>query len=279
MNTLPKAKNQLADEAYALYRQGMLLKDIAEKLNVPASTVRRWKSSYKWDNERSDKIASVRKKEKPKKACENDSELTERQELFCLYYIENFNATKAYQRAYECDYNTAMINGSRMLRNAKVKERIEQLTKECLEEIEVDSKLLTKRLVEKHMKIAFSDITDYVEFGEVERVVVGMYGPIQVEDEVTGEKKQLTEKVNVVKFKDSSQVDGTLISEVSNGKNGAKIKLHDSVKAMKWLDDHIGLASEEQRSKIEILKLQKQKLESEAGFDEGDSGVTIINDV
>lgn len=64
---MPKAKNNLADKAYALYGQGLLLKDIAEKLGVPASTVRRWKSTYKWDNERSDKITSVRKKGAQKK--------------------------------------------------------------------------------------------------------------------------------------------------------------------------------------------------------------------
>ncbi len=65
VSTLPKAKNNLADEACALYVQGLLLKDIAEKLGVPASTVRRWKSTYKWDSECSDKITSVRKKGAP----------------------------------------------------------------------------------------------------------------------------------------------------------------------------------------------------------------------
>jgi uncharacterized protein YjcR len=30
-------------------------KIIASQLNIPAGTVRRWKSTYKWDNERSDK--------------------------------------------------------------------------------------------------------------------------------------------------------------------------------------------------------------------------------
>lgn len=45
---MPKAKNKLVDEAFALYRQGLKLKDIAEKLDVPSSTIRRWKSTYKW---------------------------------------------------------------------------------------------------------------------------------------------------------------------------------------------------------------------------------------
>ena len=36
------------------------LKDIAEKLDVPSGTIRRWKSTYKWDGERSEKITNVR---------------------------------------------------------------------------------------------------------------------------------------------------------------------------------------------------------------------------
>ena len=63
-------------EAEQLYYDGMKLVDIAKQFSVPASTVRRWKSTQKWDdnkpengkkkqNERSDKlgesIASVRK--------------------------------------------------------------------------------------------------------------------------------------------------------------------------------------------------------------------------
>lgn len=61
---MPKAKNAKADEAFELYKQGLKLVDIAEQLDLPAGTVRRWKSSYKWDSERSDKKSerSERKK-------------------------------------------------------------------------------------------------------------------------------------------------------------------------------------------------------------------------
>lgn len=48
-------KNPKANEAYKLYKAGMKLIDIAAKLEVPDGTVRRWKSTYLWDNERSDK--------------------------------------------------------------------------------------------------------------------------------------------------------------------------------------------------------------------------------
>ena len=63
---MPKAKNAKADEALALYRQGLKLVDIARQLELPEGTVRRWKHSYDWDgckSERSEKKkASVRKR-------------------------------------------------------------------------------------------------------------------------------------------------------------------------------------------------------------------------
>lgn len=40
--------------------KGLKLKDIAEKLDVPSCTIRRWKSTYKWDGKRSEKITNVR---------------------------------------------------------------------------------------------------------------------------------------------------------------------------------------------------------------------------
>ena len=47
-----------------MYLKGMKLVEIASKLNLPEGTVRRWKSTHKWDNERSDKKSerSERKK-------------------------------------------------------------------------------------------------------------------------------------------------------------------------------------------------------------------------
>lgn len=63
---MPRAKNAKADEALALYRQGLKLVDIAKQLEVPEGTVRRWKSTHDWDGKKSErsgkKKASVRKR-------------------------------------------------------------------------------------------------------------------------------------------------------------------------------------------------------------------------
>lgn len=60
---MPKAKNPKANKAEALFREGLKLIEIAKQLDVPAGTVRRWKNTYGWQSERSDKKkANVRKK-------------------------------------------------------------------------------------------------------------------------------------------------------------------------------------------------------------------------
>lgn len=63
---MPKAKNAKADEALALYRQGLKLVDIARQLELPEGTVRRWKCTYDWDGKKSErsqkKKASARKR-------------------------------------------------------------------------------------------------------------------------------------------------------------------------------------------------------------------------
>lgn len=250
---MPRAKNAKAEVALNLYRQGVLLKDIAAQLNVPAGTVRRWKSTYKWDSERSEKKAerSQKKKDVVKKDVESvisNPDLTEKQRLFCLYYVRCFNATKAYQKAYQCDYFTAKAHGFELLQNVAVKSEIQRLKQSRL-----NRELLDEHdIFQKYMDIAFSDITDYLEFGTEEVPVMGAFGVL--EDKETGEP--LTKVVNVVKFKPSAEVDGTLISEVKQGRDGASIKLVDRMKALDWLANHMDLATEEQKARIAALKVK-----------------------
>ena len=55
---MPRARNAKADEALALYRQGLRLVDIAKKLEIPEGTARRWKCTYKWDSDKSERSES-----------------------------------------------------------------------------------------------------------------------------------------------------------------------------------------------------------------------------
>ena len=85
---MARAPDPRIEQAKALYKKGMKLVEIASQLNLPEGTVRRWKHSYNWDNERSDKKSERSEKKKTEKkkrvaaevddVCENH-ELTDKQ--------------------------------------------------------------------------------------------------------------------------------------------------------------------------------------------------------
>lgn len=277
-----KATN--AELAYQDYLKGMKYKEIAEKYGVTINTVKSWKTRYKWSKDgkksvhtKTGKVCTQKndknnvKKEAIAEAVEQvieNADLTDKQRLFCVLYVKCFNATKAYQKAYGCSYATALTNGAALLGNTRIKNEIIRLKQNRLNREMLDE----SDIFQKYMDIAFSDVTDFVEFGQEDVPVMAVYGPVQVKDEETGEKKTLTKRVNVVRFKDSSEVDGTLIAEVKQGKDGASIKLPDRMKALEWLAEHMDMATEEQRARIENIKAKTEQIKG-SGQDETEDKV------
>lgn len=131
------------------------------------------------------------------------------------------------------------MNGSRLLAKASIQEEIKRLKQAKLNQATLEP----GDIFQKYMDIAFSDVTDYLAFGRKEIVV-----------DTDEDGNEVTAEINYVDFKDSNQVDGTLISEVKQGKDGVSIKLADRMKALQWIADHMDLATEEQRAKIALLK-------------------------
>ena len=260
---MARAPNPKMVKAKKLYEKGLKLSEIAEKLGVPDGTVRRWKCNYDWDNKRSDNKGerSEKKSERSKKNIKlkntavnelaRDDELTDKQKLFCIYYVKCFNATKAYQKAYKCKYETAAVNGNRLLRNTKVKSEILNL-----KENKLNRAFISKDdIFQKYLDIAFSDMSDYADFGVKE---------IEVDGD-KGEKVKV--KVPYVNIKNSDEVDGTLISEISV----KKVKLLDRMRALEWLSTHIGIATKEQKAKYdkliaEVDLLKARKVQAEEGW-------------
>ena len=216
------------EKAKVLYLSGMKLIEIARELSVPEGTVRSWKNRYKWDcNVANNKCNDANKTQHKKKATSDiieeivqNTELTNKQQLFCIYYVRCFNATKAYQKAYECDYNTAAVCGSRMLRNVKIVNEINMLKQNRLNR----EMLSEEDIVQRYIDIAYADINDYMSV-----------------------------KDGDITLKNSDEFDGMLVKKIAAGKTKS-IELQDSLKALKWLADHMDLATEEQRLKIEKLK-------------------------
>lgn len=249
------------------YMNGMKYKDIAEKYNVSINTVKSWKQRYKWNKDgartkeksmhtKTEKVCTQRiaVAEEVESVMDNNG-LTDKQRLFCLFYIRCFNATKAYQKAYQCTYETALTNGSALLGNTRIKNEIMKLKQSRLNREMIDA----HDIFQKYMDIAFADITDYADFGTQSFTYIDKRGE---EQEAKG---------SYVHLKDSNAIDGTIISEVKMGKDGASVKLNDRMKALQWLTDHMDLATEEQRAKIAVLK-------TKIGSDEDNDPVVIVGE-
>lgn len=227
-------KNPLADRAYELYKGGMKLVDIADQIGCSPATIRTWKNRYKWDNggsetfqKKSETKRNVSKKkirdettldDGTKETLQND-DLTPEQQIFCIYYSRTFNAAQSYQKAYGCSYESAMVLGSKLLRNVKVRAEIERLKEIKRQQIVAGA----DDIVELQMRIAFADIGNYVSFGQ---------------KEVTDIETDETYMISVVDLKESKNTDTQLIQEVKRGKDGVSVKLADKQKAIDWLSKY-----------------------------------------
>lgn len=231
---------ELAEQDYIA---GMKYKEIAEKYGVSLSTVKSWKTRYKWSR---NKKKSMRTK--PEKVCvqnqkvcvqkeavaedvaevvDND-QLTDKQRLFCLYQSRLFNYTKAYMKAYpECTYASAAVLGSRLMQKQAIRDEIESLKQNRL-----NRELFGEDdLFQMYLDIARADITDFADIGS-----------------------------NWFRVKDGDQLDGMLIQELSQGEFGVKIKLADRMKALDWLTEHMSMATEKQKAELELLRAKSKRL-------------------
>lgn len=228
------------------YVAGMKYKDIAAKYGVSINTVKSWKKRYAWSRNKKtgciQKGCTQNKKGAHKKEAVAEDvsqvvindELTDQQQLFCLYQSRMFNYTKAYMKAYPgCTYASAAVLGSRLMKNQLIRKTIEQLKQNHMNR----EMLKQEDIFQKYMDIAFADMNDFMSFGQEE--IETDYGP---------------RMVNSVRLKESDQVDGTLITEVKQGRDGVSVKLADRMKAINWLADHMDIATAEQKAKIEQIR-------------------------
>lgn len=270
---MARAPDERVQKAHDLYKQGMKLVEIANQLNIPDGTVRRWKSTYKWDSERSEKKSERSHRNKQNKEVEKkpiddgtketmmNENLTHEQRLFCIYYSKIFNATQAYINAYKCDWETANTCGPRLMVNVGVKAEIQRLQEIKRQQI-VSS---TDDLIDLHMRIAFADIGNYLSFGQkkVPQWTKDKDDNFkEVIDPNTGKQKVIA--YNDVVLKESSEVDTQLIQEVKEGKDGVSIKLADKQKSLDWLEKFF-LMNPMDKHKIAYdnakLEMERKKIE------------------
>ena len=112
---MARSRSPNRDKAFEIYKEhkgNIKLIDIASMLNIKDTQVRKWKSQDQWDNKIKGTLpkgkSNVTNKKENKsnvikepiadevKEVINNTNLTDKQRLFCIYYIKCFNATKVY---------------------------------------------------------------------------------------------------------------------------------------------------------------------------------------
>lgn len=209
--------------AYKDYLEGMKYKDIAAKYKVSISAVKSWKSRYWKDKKlqpKKHKVATKKVAKKIAKKIVNDNEeLNEEHQLFCIYYLKYHNQVKAYMKVKpDVTYASACVGASRWMRDETIQKEIARLKKELYTEALLDP----HDIVQKYIDIAFMDTYEL---------------------------------------------------------DGKAIRMADCMKALDWLSKHIGMATEEQKAKIELLKAQTTRItgESEDVEIEDDGFIEALN--
>ncbi|TGY50755.1 terminase small subunit [Ligilactobacillus murinus] len=246
------------EDAEKDYLSGMKYKDIATKYGVSLNTVKSWKSRNGWQRDattkkgahkktkrvhtKKSKVAQARSPDVIDELVEND-ELKDRQKAFCLYYLQRYNATWAYQQAYGADYGTAMRAGSRLLRNVEIKKQLTELKKQQSAELYATA----NDIMLSYLKQAHSDVTDVLEFKTIKRLKwnkvpddTGEYedanGHYRLDPKIdpeTGEQAFYYE--NLVLLKDSNEIDTSNVKSIRINDGEAVVEMYDKQKAMKEL--------------------------------------------
>ncbi|PEN36264.1 terminase, partial [Bacillus wiedmannii] len=129
----------------------------------------------------------------------------------------------------------AHVQSSRLLRRERVSSYIKELKGELVENVFVEAMDVLK----EYIKIAFADITNYVTFGQRE---------VEFQDD---EGNQFTRMMNFVDLQEADLVDGSIITEVKQGKDGVSVKLADKMKALDKLSQYFDLVPDTFKDQIE----------------------------
>lgn len=150
----------------------------------------------------------------------NDN-LTVKQEKFAQGLFAGMSQRDAYKQAYNCTKmadKTIDENACRLANDSKFVARINELT----DKLTNRNMVTVEKVLAELTKIGFADIKDFLEF-RTEKTLI----------EYDDQKNPIYGYKNIVVAKPSDQVDGTMINEVSIGKDGTfKFKLHNKDAAL-----------------------------------------------
>lgn len=152
--------------------------------------------------------------------------LNESQQRFCEEYVRTYNVQIACAKA---GYKQGIV-GYSLLKKEAIRKYICWLKVRILSNTMVDA----KALIDHHLRIAFADITDFVDI-----------------------------RYNSIRIKPSEMIDGQLVKSIKSTKDGVAIELYDKMKSLDFLSRYCEDMPMEWKQKIEERRMELQEKEFE----------------
>lgn len=183
--------------------------------------------------------------------------------LFVDEYLIDLNATQAAIRA-GYSAKTASSQGERLLRDPDIKRAIAGRMKAR----EARTEITQDKVIRELARIGFSDIRKAVKWGNTEVRPLDGDGSVLI-------------PYHGLALISSDEIDddtAAAIAEVSEGRNGLKVKMHDKKSALLELVKHLGLDLELKRTELELkrLEIEKRRIEVEKLRQGGESNIADI---
>ena len=157
--------------------------------------------------------------------------MNDKETLFCEYYIRSYNIkTAAIKAGYKL--SSSHMAAYKVRRKPLVNRYIAWLKLRVSQRCQLSA----MDLVEKYMRIAFSDITDFVKIEN-----------------------------NRIKLMNGDDIDGQLVRQVKQGKDGVTVELWDKLQALDKLERYFDCMPKDWKQKIEERKVEllEKRLELE----------------
>lgn len=98
----------------------------------------------------------------------NKKQINKKQEIFVLEYLKDYNASRAYQTAYNCSNKIARQNGYRLLTYDYIKNAIQEESDKRLKELGIDVYYVIKNIKEVTEKCMEKEPVQYYDKEEKE---------------------------------------------------------------------------------------------------------------
>ena len=151
------------------------------------------------------------------------AKITPKQKAFVEEYLIDLNATRAAKRAKYKDPNYGRV--------LTAKTHVWKAIERAMEKRAIRTEITQDKVLEEIAKIGFANITDFLEYKTALRII-----------DYDDNNNPIYDWGVMVVTKDSENVDGAAISEVSVSKDGTfKFKLYDKLNALDKLARHLNI--------------------------------------